>query len=131
MRLVLFGHALKRERRGKSSEGGKLGVECKHCNKKREKFLKFINTIFTTLYRRVSNTKVARVGILGEDCLNCGTQRFRIGASVGFVPGLGNCPRVSRRRSYRFDRARHRVFVHRAFRHPDRMRAGSSHKTRV
>ena len=42
-----------------------------------------------------------------------------------------NCRRVSRRRSYRFDRARHRVFAHRAPRRQDRMRADSPRKARV
>jgi hypothetical protein len=45
--------------------------------------------------------------------------------AVGFFQDSIIPPRINRRRSYRFDRARHRVFVHLASRYLDRMRAGS------
>ena len=48
-----------------------------------------------------------------------------------FFGDLDNCRRVSRRRSYRFDRARHRVFAHRASRCRDRMRAGATQSPRL
>ena len=79
-----------------------------------------------------------RIFALSQRFANCfGVERWALSlrqdASLrsDFFQALDNCPRFNRRRSYRFDRARHRVFVHRTSRLPDRMRAGRSHKAPI
>ena len=60
----------------------RLGAECKHCNKKPEKFVNNYHADIHSLTALEFKIKVLRVGILGEDARMAAHRNFEIYALI-------------------------------------------------